>query len=157
MQERVLGAIIMGGIAILGVVWAVIEGVPPLVNAKKQENILEDKLVEIVNEEEAREWEALHLLPQGMPADNCDDIIHRVAREKEKELDVVFVGNPNCGKTTLFNVACGAHERVGNYSGVTVDAKVGSFDFGGYHFNLVDLPGTYSLSAYTPEELYVRK
>ena len=117
----------------------------------------EAELVEIVNEEEAREWEALHLLPQGMPADNCDDIIHRVAREKEKELDVVFVGNPNCGKTTLFNVACGAHERVGNYSGVTVDAKVGSFDFGGYHFNLVDLPGTYSLSAYTPEELYVRK
>ena len=51
MQERVLGAIIMGGIAILGVVWAVIEGVPPLVNAKKQESILEDKLVETVNAE----------------------------------------------------------------------------------------------------------
>lgn len=68
-----------------------------------------------------------------------------------------MVGNPNCGKTSLFNFASGAHERVGNYSGVTVDAKVGEADFNGYHFNLVDLPGTYSLSAYSPEELYVRK
>ncbi len=60
-------------------------------------------------------------------------------------------------KTSLFNIASGAHEHVGNYSGVTVDAKEGFFDFQGYHFRIVDLPGTYSLSAYTPEELYVRK
>jgi ferrous iron transport protein B len=70
---------------------------------------------------------------------------------------VALVGNPNCGKTSLFNIASGAHEHVGNYSGVTVDAKEGFFDFQGYHFRIVDLPGTYSLSAYTPEELYVRK
>ena len=68
-----------------------------------------------------------------------------------------MVGNPNCGKTSLFNLASGAHEHVGNYSGVTVDAKEGYFDFQGYHFKIVDLPGTYSLSAYTPEEIYVRR
>ncbi len=70
---------------------------------------------------------------------------------------MALVGNPNCGKTSLFNIASGAHEHVGNYSGVTVDAKEGFFDFQGYHFRIVDLPGTYSLSAYTPEEIYVRK
>ena len=68
-----------------------------------------------------------------------------------------MVGNPNCGKTSLFNVASGAHEHVGNYSGVTVDAKKGFFEYKGYYFNICDLPGTYSLSAYSPEELYVRR
>ena len=72
-------------------------------------------------------------------------------------INVALIGNPNSGKTSLFNFASGAHERVGNYSGVTVDAKVGEAEYNGYHFNLVDLPGTYSLSAYSPEELYVRK
>ena len=67
------------------------------------------------------------------------------------------MGNPNCGKTSLFNIASGAHEHVGNYSGVTVDAKKGFFEYKGYHFNIYDLPGTYSLSAYSPEELYVRR
>ena len=117
----------------------------------------EAELVEVVSEEEAKQWAELHLDLQGIPADDCEDIIHKVARAKGRELNAVFVGNPNCGKTSLFNIASGAHERVGNYSGVTVDAKVGHFEFEGYHFNLVDLPGTYSLSAYTPEELYVRK
>ena len=74
-----------------------------------------------------------------------------------KEISVALVGNPNCGKTSLFNFASGAHERVGNYSGVTVDAKEGYADYGGYRLRLVDLPGTYSLTAYSPEELYVRK
>lgn len=78
-------------------------------------------------------------------------------RCKNHTINVALVGNPNCGKTSLFNFASGAHERVGNYSGVTVDAKVGRAEFDGYVFNLVDLPGTYSLSAYSPEELYVRK
>ncbi len=117
----------------------------------------EADMVEIVNEEEAKAWEASHPDLHTLIADDCEDIVQRVARIKEHELNVVFVGNPNCGKTSLFNIASGAHERVGNYSGVTVDAKVGHFDFEGYHFNLVDLPGTYSLSTYTPEELYVRK
>ena len=77
--------------------------------------------------------------------------------EGKGEITVALVGNPNCGKTSLFNFASGAHERVGNYSGVTVDAKEGYADFEGYHIKLVDLPGTYSLSAYSPEELYVRR
>ena len=67
--------------------------------------------------------------------------------EGKGEITVALVGNPNCGKTSLFNFASGAHERVGNYSGVTVDAKEGYADFEGYHIKLVDLPGTYSLSA----------
>ena len=117
----------------------------------------EAELVEVVNEEEAKAWEAMHPQQKGIPVASCEDMMHRVARAKEHELNVAFVGNPNCGKTSLFNIASGAHEHVGNYSGVTVDAKVGHFDFQDYHFNLVDLPGTYSLSAYTPEELYVRK
>ena len=70
---------------------------------------------------------------------------------------MALVGNPNCGKTSLFNIASGAREHVGNYSGVTVDAKQGKFTHRGYTFNIVDLPGTYSLASYSPEELYVRK
>ncbi|MDE5655993.1 MAG: ferrous iron transport protein B, partial [Muribaculaceae bacterium] len=71
-------------------------------------------------------------------------------------INVALIGNPNCGKTSLFNIASGAKEHVGNYSGVTVDAKTGSFEHRGYHFNIIDLPGTYSLTSYSPEELYVR-
>ena len=74
-----------------------------------------------------------------------------------KELTVALVGNPNCGKTSLFNYASGAHGHVGNYSGVTVDATEAHASFFGYEFNLTDLPGTYSLSCYSPEELYVRE
>lgn len=81
----------------------------------------------------------------------------QMAAERSKMIRVALVGNPNCGKTSLFNIASGSHEHVGNYSGVTVDAKEGHFDYGGYKFTIVDLPGTYSLSAYSPEELYVRR
>jgi len=87
------------------------------------------------------------------PANEAERKVH----QQLHTINVALVGNPNCGKTSLFNFASGAHERVGNYSGVTVDAKVGRAEFDGYVFNLVDLPGTYSLSAYSPEELYVRK
>lgn len=86
-----------------------------------------------------------------------DDELKEMAYNKGKTINVALVGNPNCGKTSLFNFASGAHEHVGNYSGVTVDAKEGVFKQNGYTFRIVDLPGTYSLSAYTPEELYVRK
>ncbi|RGL05351.1 ferrous iron transport protein B [Prevotella disiens] len=79
------------------------------------------------------------------------------AKRQRKTIRVALVGNPNCGKTSLFNFASGAHERVGNYSGVTVDAKYGHATFEDYQIEMVDLPGTYSLSAYSPEELYVRK
>ena len=86
-----------------------------------------------------------------------DEQLRSAAMKKRRTINVALVGNPNCGKTSLFNFASGAHERVGNYSGVTVDAKEGYAEFEGYRFNIVDLPGTYSLSAYSPEELYVRK
>lgn len=76
---------------------------------------------------------------------------------KDRIINIALVGNPNCGKTSLFNIVSGAHERVGNYAGVTVGAKAGTMKYKGYLFNVVDLPGTYSLSAYSPEELYVMK
>lgn len=76
---------------------------------------------------------------------------------RQNVINVALIGNPNCGKTSLFNIASGAREHVGNYSGVTVDAKYGTFTHGGYRFNIVDLPGTYSLASYSPEELYVRR
>jgi ferrous iron transport protein B len=76
--------------------------------------------------------------------------------EITKHITVALVGNPNCGKTSFFNFATGLHEKVGNYSGVTVDSKVGTFHHNGYTIDLVDLPGTYSLTEYSPEELYVR-
>ncbi len=79
------------------------------------------------------------------------------AVRRRRVINVALVGNPNCGKTSLFNYASGAHARVGNYSGVTVDATVATAHFEGYEFNLIDLPGTYSLTAYSPEELYVRR
>ena len=88
---------------------------------------------------------------------NVASTAHYAKHSARHTINVALVGNPNCGKTSLFNFASGAHERVGNYSGVTVDAKEGYADFEGYHLKLIDLPGTYSLSAYSPEELYVRK
>jgi ferrous iron transport protein B len=77
-------------------------------------------------------------------------------KEKERTINIALVGNPNCGKTTLFNFLSGSKEHVGNYSGVTVDAKKATFTQNGYNFNIFDLPGTYSLTAYSPEEIYVR-
>ena len=79
------------------------------------------------------------------------------ALKERRHLNVALVGNPNCGKTSLFNYASGAHAHVGNYSGVTVDASVAEAHFYGYDFSLTDLPGTYSLTCYSPEELYVRQ
>ena len=84
------------------------------------------------------------------------DAYHEAMRQR-RTISVALVGNPNCGKTSLFNFASGAHARVGNYSGVTVDATEARASFFGYEFQLVDLPGTYSLSCYSPEELYVRQ
>ena len=86
-----------------------------------------------------------------------DREMSELAAQRQHVVRVALVGNPNCGKTSLFNIVSGSNEHVGNYSGVTVDAKEGRFSYGGYDFVFVDLPGTYSLSAYSPEELYVRK
>lgn len=92
-------------------------------------------------------------LPEGEDV-ACPPVTHP---HGSRVINVALIGNPNCGKTSLFNVASGASEHVGNYSGVTVDAKTGHFDYCGYRLNIVDLPGTYSLTSYSPEELYVRK
>ena len=86
-----------------------------------------------------------------------DDYIRHQALKERRIINVALVGNPNCGKTSLFNYASGAHAHVGNYSGVTVDATEAHASMFGYEFNLTDLPGTYSLSCYSPEELYVRE
>lgn len=112
--------------------------------------------IEIVSESEAEREIVNHDDYKTLEAPECD-AMHHIAAERGKSINVALVGNPNCGKTSIFNIAAHAHEHVGNYSGVTVDEKVGTFEHGGYTFNLVDLPGTYSLSAYSPEELYVRK
>ena len=86
-----------------------------------------------------------------------DDYLQHFAKRERRTINVALVGNPNCGKTSLFNYASGAHGHVGNYSGVTVDATEAHASMFGYEFNLTDLPGTYSLSCYSPEELYVRE
>ena len=84
------------------------------------------------------------------------DELKTSARENGNTIHVALAGNPNCGKTTLFNRVTNSKEHVGNYSGVTVDAKIATFKRNGYTFKLVDLPGTYSLTAFSPEELYAR-
>ena len=111
--------------------------------------------IEVISESEAKKMASSQ---EDLTAlENNDEYIVRLAEERRKVIKVALVGNPNCGKTSLFNIASGSHEHVGNYSGVTVDAKEGEFEHGGYRFVIVDLPGTYSLSAYSPEELYVRR
>lgn len=116
-------------------------------------------MIEVMTEEEAAAYgmneEVLLGITENIQVDA--DALRHAALNKRRTINVALVGNPNCGKTSLFNLASGAHEHVGNYSGVTVDAKEGFFEFEGYRFRIVDLPGTYSLSAYSPEELYVRK
>lgn len=88
---------------------------------------------------------------------DCEGCVLKKAPNSSRQITIVLVGNPNAGKTSLFNIASGSHEHVGNYGGVTVDSKEGKIKHNGYKIKLVDLPGTYSISAYTPEELYVRK
>ena len=119
----------------------------------------EAEMIEVVSEEEAKKTAIESAYHEGLAEDVSvkEEDLKRAALGKRRTINVALVGNPNCGKTSLFNLASGAHEHVGNYSGVTVDAKEGYFDFEGYHFRIVDLPGTYSLSAYTPEEIYVRR
>ena len=120
----------------------------------------EAEKIEIISETEAKEsmgrnpWDGIHGTESAaagrlhaIEADDCDEVcIERrmsdMAEMRGKVIKVALAGNPNCGKTSLFNMASGSHEHVGNYSGVTVDAKEGTFSHGGYKFILVDLPGT---------------
>jgi ferrous iron transport protein B len=130
----------------------------------------EAESIEVVNSEELRvkseEYAAASTSSDTKDGDSSllidaalhkDDYLQHAAWKERRTINVALVGNPNCGKTSLFNYASGAHGHVGNYSGVTVDATEAHASFFGYEFNLTDLPGTYSLSCYSPEELYVRE
>lgn len=100
-------------------------------------------------------WEASHVSADALTEEHDKEASREL--RKDKIINVALIGNPNCGKTSLFNIVSGAHEHVGNYAGVTVGAKAGTLKHKGYRMNIVDLPGTYSLSAYSPEELYVMR
>ncbi|MGB8891631.1 MAG: FeoB small GTPase domain-containing protein, partial [Methanoregula sp.] len=71
----------------------------------------------------------------------------------KKSLRIALAGNPNVGKSTLFNAITGSHQHVGNWPGVTVEKKSGSVEHGGYTIEIIDLPGTYSLTAYSADEV----
>jgi ferrous iron transport protein B len=107
--------------------------------------------IEVMTVEEGESM--MHEPFQGV---HYEERLRNLAFEKRKFINIAFVGNPNSGKTTLFNRITGSYEHVGNFSGVTVDAKLGFKKHNGYTFNIVDLPGTYSLTTYSPEEKYVR-
>ncbi len=116
----------------------------------------EAELVVVMTEEEAREFAAAE---QPVPATSeaPKSGFDEVFRQRSRTITVALVGNPNSGKTSLFNAISGGHEHVGNYSGVTVGAKSGHTTYRGYRFEVTDLPGTYALSAYSPEERFVRE
>ena len=114
----------------------------------------EAAMIVVITAEEAQRGIAVAGEAASTPVDtNGEEAIAAHGRT----INVALIGNPNSGKTSLFNAISGGHEHVGNYSGVTVGAKRGVCRYGGYRFVITDLPGTYALSAYTPEELYVRR
>ena len=112
----------------------------------------EAEMIEVLTNEEAE----LQLEPQAEES-RRSELITEIISRSSKRISIALVGNPNSGKTSLFNAISGGREHVGNYSGVTVDAKSGHCTYKGYRFDITDLPGTYALSAYSPEEIYVRR
>lgn len=112
----------------------------------------EAELIEICS---TGEWDEDENIKKAGRQSNSGDDSNNTRRDKI--INIALIGNPNCGKTSIFNFVSGAHEHVGNYAGVTVGAKEGTMNYKGYRFNVVDLPGTYSQSAYSPEELYVMR
>jgi ferrous iron transport protein B len=116
----------------------------------------ESRLIEIMTIHEALINNAESGQQDQFQGTFTDEILRKSAGEKGKTIDIALIGNPNSGKTTLFNFASGSREHVGNFSGVTVDSKTARYTQDGYTFNITDLPGTYSLTAYSPEELFVR-
>ena len=112
----------------------------------------EASMIEVINQEEADVLEN-----QNYENAVYSEVVKQQIKDKGKNIQVALVGNPNCGKTTIFNRATGRHEHVGNYGGVTVDIKTAHFNQQDYRIDLTDLPGTYSISEYSPEELFVRK
>ncbi len=110
---------------------------------------------ELIEVDLLENWKASHVSADAVTEEHETESTNEL--RKDKIINVALIGNPNCGKTSLFNIVSGAHEHVGNYAGVTVGAKAGTLKHKGYRLNIVDLPGTYSLSAYSPEELYVMR
>ncbi|MDE6285837.1 MAG: FeoA domain-containing protein, partial [Muribaculaceae bacterium] len=100
----------------------------------------EARMIEVVKIDNP---EQIRKLTSSGTLETLEDV-ESIIREEHRIINVALIGNPNCGKTTLFNILSGATEHVGNYSGVTVDAKMRVFEHNGYTFRLVDLPGTYS-------------
>lgn len=113
----------------------------------------EAQLIEVVKVDDDSDA----MLSKGSGTTSSEAYGNDVAVREHRTVNVALIGNPNCGKTSLFNIVSGMTERVGNYSGVTVDAKTGHFNYKEYTFKIVDLPGTYSLTSYSPEERYVRR
>ena len=113
----------------------------------------EAEMIVVMTHEEAKQ---LTMLDATSLIDN-EDILENALRHSQKQISIALVGNPNSGKTSLFNTLCGRSEHVGNYSGVTVDAKRGTLKYKDYTIEVTDLPGTYALSAYSPEEMFVRR
>lgn len=113
----------------------------------------EADMIVVMTREEAMSMQ----MNEGAQVVDSMDVVAEAIRSSEKHISVGLVGNPNSGKTSLFNTLCGRSEHVGNYSGVTVDAKYGTLKYKGYTLEITDLPGTYALSAYSPEEIYVRR
>ena len=109
-------------------------------------------MVVVINEEDAK----ARLRKKRASTEASDDDVRQMIDRRKRHINVALVGNPNSGKTSLFNIIANRHEHVGNYSGVTVDAKSAHCEYGGYEIHITDLPGTYALSPYSPEELYVR-
>ena len=112
----------------------------------------EASLVEVITHTEKEEFIQV---PRGDFSDQSRR--WNVAARPGKTIEVALVGNPNSGKTTLFNRLSRSREHVGNYAGVTVGSKEALFQYRGYTFRITDLPGTYSLSDYSPEEKFVRE
>ena len=124
----------------------------------------EAAMIEVLPEEEARkELPPATTFTSRSICDSCSGescsscMLKKIKTKRNNVINVALVGNPNSGKTSIFNTLANESEHVGNYSGVTVGAKTGSFNYKGYRINITDLPGTYSIAAYTPEELYVRR
>jgi ferrous iron transport protein B len=117
----------------------------------------EAALIEVVRETETADERTAEAPVPEYNGTLPEEILRQHPLLRSKTIDVALVGNPNCGKTTFFNFASGSHEHVGNFGGVTIDSKTATYRQNGYTFNITDLPGTYSLSAYTPEELFVRR
>ena len=110
----------------------------------------ESKLIEVISPNEYTPKDSAF---EG----TIDNDILKTGIKNKTTINIALVGNPNCGKTSLFNFASNSKEHVGNYSGVTVDTKTATFKHNDYKIRITDLPGTYSISAYTPEEIFVRR